>query len=158
MLEPSNTFDNTLLTFAFDYNESFSLASNLSIAGSLSNDAAQSASIDPVETYINLLPPSKPQVTLTIAKKAQYIWSIAMLMDNQEEIECIVDSRSQIISMILMMLNPHKTTLTITDPNSGLCHTIPTFPRGHIRQPRTKVQYEEEPPGHFWHRLHHHHR
>ena len=59
---------------------------------------------------------------------------------------------------ILMMLNPHETMLTITDLNLGLRRTIPTFPRGHIRQPCTKVQYKEEPPGCFWHPHHHHYR
>ena len=201
----------------------------MSTAGSLSNNAAKSASIDPVETYIELLPPSEPPVTLTVAKEAQSIWSIAMLMDNKEEIECIVDSGSQIISMsaeianslgiiydpniilnmqsangtmdkslglarnvpcsigditfylqihilrspaydillgrpfdvlarcVLTTLNPHETTLTITDPNSGLYQTIPTFPRGRIRQPHTKVHYKEEPLGCFRHPHHHHH-
>ena len=230
-LEPSisNSFDDALLTFAFDYNKTLSLVPNTSTAGGLSNDAAKSASIDPVESYIKSLPPSEPQVTLTVAKEAQSIWSIAMLVENKEEIECIVDSGSQIISMsakianslgiiydpniilnmqsangtmdkslglarnvpcsignitfylqihilwspaydillgrpfdvlaccVLITLNPHKTTLTITDPNSGLRCTLPTFSRGRIRQPRTKVHYEEEPPGCFWHPHHHHH-
>ena len=72
LLEPSNSdpFDDALPTFAFDYNEAFSLASNLSMASGLSSNAAKSASIDTIKMYINLLPPSKPPVTLTIAKEA----------------------------------------------------------------------------------------
>ena len=107
MLEPNNSdpSDETLPTFTFDYNKAFSLASNLSTTGSLSSDTAKSASIDPVKTYIELLPPSKPQVILTVTNKSQSIWSIAMFVN--KEIECIVDSGFglQIISMLAKITN-----------------------------------------------------
>ena len=42
---------------------------------------------------------------LTVAKEAQSIWSIMLLVNNHEEIECIVDSSSQIISMSAKVAN-----------------------------------------------------
>ena len=116
LLEPSNanSFDKTLPTFAFDYNNTSSLASKLSMDGSLSSDATKSASVDLIKMYIELLPSGKPPVTLIVAKEAQSIWSIAMLVDNKEEIGCIVDNRSQIISMSAEITNSLG---IIYDPN-----------------------------------------
>ena len=88
-----------------DNNNAFVLASNLSIADNLSNYVIKSASIDPLELYIEFLPPSKPQVTLNIVKEAQFIWSIATPVDNKEEIECIIDSSTQIIFVSIEAAN-----------------------------------------------------
>ena len=62
-------------------------------------------SVDPVEAYIESLSPGEELVMLTVAKEAQSIWSIMLLVDNREEIECIADSSSQIISMSAEVAN-----------------------------------------------------
>ena len=191
--EPRDIFDNALPSFAL--NDTCCPDHSL-------NDIAQAkvTSVDPVEAYIELLPPGEELVTLTVTKEAQSIQSIMLLVDNCEEIECIVDSGSQIISMsaevanylgisydpsivlnmqsangtmdkslglacnvpctlgnitfylqihvlyspaydillghpfdvltksVVNTLNNSETTIMVTDPNSGLCCTIPTFP------------------------------
>ena len=58
-----------------------------------------------MEAYIKSLPSGEEPVTLTVAKEAQSIRSIMLLVDNCEEIECIADSGSQIISMSAEVAN-----------------------------------------------------
>ena len=74
---------------------------------------------------------------LTVAKEAQSIQSIMLLVDNCEEIECIVDSGSQIISMSAevanylsisydpsIVLNMQSTNGTM-DKSLSLAHNVP---------------------------------
>ena len=74
---------------------------------------------------------------LTVAKEAQSIWSIMLLVDNYEEIECIADSSPQIISMSAkvanylgisydpsIVLNMQSTNSTM-DKSLGLAHNVP---------------------------------
>ncbi|KAG5350487.1 hypothetical protein C0989_010819 [Termitomyces sp. Mn162] len=95
---PSNIFEDALLTFAIEEPQ-FLLGSNVATAHGLTLNQAQVASVDPIEAYINSLPPEEEPVVLTVAKDSQSLWSIMMLIDNHEEIECITDSGSQIILM-----------------------------------------------------------
>ncbi|KAG5347438.1 hypothetical protein C0989_011868, partial [Termitomyces sp. Mn162] len=169
--------------------------------------------------YIDALPPGEEPVVLTVAKESQSLRTVMMLIDNKEEVECIHDSGSQIISMsaeiasdiglsydpnivlnmqsangtmdqslglarnvpctigdVTVYLQIHvlrspaynillgrpfdiltrsmvntisdiETTITITDPNTGVRCTIPTFPRGKTkRNNRQNVRFETEAP------------
>ena len=66
-------------------------------------------SINLIKTYIELLPPSKSPVTLIIAKKAQSIKFIAMLIDNKNlllcwwttKIHCYVGGQQKSIAMLV---------------------------------------------------------
>ncbi|KAG6874353.1 hypothetical protein C0992_007850 [Termitomyces sp. T32_za158] len=55
--------------------------------------------VDPVETYFKSLALEDEHTILTIAQDSQVIWSIMLTVDNKSEVEAIVDSGSQIISM-----------------------------------------------------------
>ena len=74
---------------------------------------------------------------LTVANESQSIWSIMLLVDNCKEIECIVDSSSQIIFMSAkvanylsisynpsIFLNMQSANGTI-DKSLGLAHNVP---------------------------------
>ena len=91
----------------YDALPSFALNNNCHSGPSPTNTAtkAKATSVDLVEAYIELLPPGKELVMLTVAKGAQSIWSIMLLVNNCEEIECIADSGSQIISMSAEVAN-----------------------------------------------------
>ena len=187
---------------------------------------AKATSIDPVEAYIKSLPPSKEPVILMVAKEAQSIQSIMLLVNNCKEIECIVDSGSQIISMsaevanylgisynpsivlniqstngtmdkslglacnipctlgnitfylqihilwspaydillgwpfdvltksVVNTLNKSETTITVMDPNSRLCCTIPTFSHSQHKAQKVQPKYSTGLPHCF---CHHHH-
>src|ERR1700740_1236754 len=54
---------------------------------------------DLYESYFNSLPPGQPPEPMTVAKESHALQSIKMLVANQEEVECIVDSESQIMAM-----------------------------------------------------------
>ncbi|KAG6881746.1 hypothetical protein C0992_000293 [Termitomyces sp. T32_za158] len=60
---------------------------------------AKATSVDPVETYFKSLAPEDERAILTVAQDSQAIRSIMLTVDNKSEVEAIVDSRSQIISM-----------------------------------------------------------
>ncbi|KAG6881450.1 hypothetical protein C0992_001059, partial [Termitomyces sp. T32_za158] len=60
---------------------------------------AKAMSVDPVETYFKLLAPEDERAIFTVAQDSQAIWSIMLTVDNKSEVEAIVDSGSQIISM-----------------------------------------------------------
>ncbi|KNZ76904.1 hypothetical protein J132_06812 [Termitomyces sp. J132] len=79
--------------------------SNAATTNRLTLDKAQLASVNSIETYIDLLPLGEEPVVLTVAKDSQSLQSIMMLIDNHKEIECITDSGSQIISMSAKIAN-----------------------------------------------------
>ena len=84
--EPTNDLDDALPSFALNNNcQSDSLLANAAAK-------AKATSVDLVEAYIKLLLSGKELVMLTVAKEAQSIWSIILLVDNHKEIECIADS------------------------------------------------------------------
>ncbi|KAG5348668.1 hypothetical protein C0989_009054, partial [Termitomyces sp. Mn162] len=96
--DPSNIFEDILLTFAIEEPQ-FLLGSNTDTTNRLTSDKAPFASVDPVEAYIDLLPHGEEPVVLTVAKDSQSLRTVMMLINNKEEVECIHDSGSQIISM-----------------------------------------------------------
>ncbi|KAG6878369.1 hypothetical protein C0992_008225 [Termitomyces sp. T32_za158] len=63
------------------------------------DSVAKATSVDPVETYFKLLAPDDKHAILTITQDSQAIRSIMLMVDNKSEVEAIVDSGSQIISM-----------------------------------------------------------
>ena len=54
---------------------------------------------DPYKTYFKLLPSSMVPELLIVAKESSALWSIFLLVDNQQHIEEILDPGSQIIAM-----------------------------------------------------------
>ncbi|KAG5717885.1 hypothetical protein E4T56_gene1438 [Termitomyces sp. T112] len=96
--DPSDIFKDILPTFAIEEPQ-FSLGSNTDTTNGLTSDKAPFTSVDPVEAYIDSLPHGEEPVVLTVAKDSQSLRTIMMLIDNKEEVECIHDSGSQIISM-----------------------------------------------------------
>ncbi|KAG6875741.1 hypothetical protein C0992_002587, partial [Termitomyces sp. T32_za158] len=63
------------------------------------------ASVDPIETYLKSLGPGEEPAILTIAKDSHAIRSIMVTVDSRQEVEAIVDSGSQIISMSAKIAN-----------------------------------------------------
>ncbi|KAG5349610.1 hypothetical protein C0989_002763 [Termitomyces sp. Mn162] len=96
--DPHDIFINILLMFAIEEPQ-FLLGYNAATTNRLTSDKAPLASVDPVEAYIDLLPLGEEPVVLTVAKDSQSLHSVMMLIDNKEEVECITNSGSQIISM-----------------------------------------------------------
>ncbi|KAG5726824.1 hypothetical protein E4T56_gene595 [Termitomyces sp. T112] len=96
--DPSNIFEDILLTFAIEEPQ-FLLGSNTDTAKGLTSDKAPLASVNPIKAYIDLLCHGEEPVVLTITKDSQSLHSIMMLINNKEEVECIYNSGSQIISM-----------------------------------------------------------
>ncbi|KAG5727589.1 hypothetical protein E4T56_gene12324 [Termitomyces sp. T112] len=96
--DPSNIFEDILLTFAIE-GPQFLLGSNTNTTNGLTSDKAPFASVDPIEAYINSLPHGEEPVVLTVTKDSQSLRSVMMLINNKEEVECIHNSGSQIISM-----------------------------------------------------------
>ncbi|KAG5349423.1 hypothetical protein C0989_004003, partial [Termitomyces sp. Mn162] len=96
--DPSDIFEDILPTFAIEEPQ-FLLGSNTDTANGLTSDKVPFASVDPVEAYIDSLPHGEEPVVLTVAKDSQSLRTVMMLIDNKEEVECIHDSGSQIISM-----------------------------------------------------------
>ncbi|KAG5349949.1 hypothetical protein C0989_001148 [Termitomyces sp. Mn162] len=96
--DPSNIFEDILLTFAIEEPQ-FLLVFNTNTANRLTSDKAPFASVDPVEAYINSLPHGEEPVVLTVTEDPQSLCSVMMLIDNKEEVKCIHNSGSQIISM-----------------------------------------------------------
>ncbi|KAG6879173.1 hypothetical protein C0992_004638 [Termitomyces sp. T32_za158] len=87
-VQDTNNIDNALPGFAL-----FALPPNAD------NLVAKATSVDPVKTYFKLLAPEDDCTILTIAQDSQAIRSIMLTVDNKSEVEAIVDSGSQIISM-----------------------------------------------------------
>ncbi|KNZ72323.1 hypothetical protein J132_04013 [Termitomyces sp. J132] len=214
----SNIFEDILLTFAIEEPQ-FLLGSNIDTTNRLTLDKAPFASVHPVKAYINSLPHGEEPVVLTVAKDSQSLCTVIMLIDNKEEVECIHDSGSQIISMSAeiasnlglsyhpnIVLNMQSTngsmdqllglaqngpctigditvyfqihilwspaydillgcpfdvltqsmintlsnieiTITITDPNTGQWHTIPTFPHGKSKRNHCQnIHFKTEAP------------
>ncbi|KAG6898756.1 hypothetical protein C0993_004520 [Termitomyces sp. T159_Od127] len=56
-------------------------------------------SIDPIETYVKSLDTDEDPAILTVAHDSQAICFIMMTIDHRTEVEAVVDSGSQIISM-----------------------------------------------------------
>jgi hypothetical protein len=54
---------------------------------------------DVYETYINSLTPGERPIPLNVAQESHVLWSIMMVVDNREEVEGIIDPRSQILAM-----------------------------------------------------------
>jgi hypothetical protein len=54
---------------------------------------------DVYETYINSLALGERPIPLNIAQELHALWSIMIVVDNREEVECIIDLGSQIIAM-----------------------------------------------------------
>ncbi|KAG5350738.1 hypothetical protein C0989_009457 [Termitomyces sp. Mn162] len=79
--------------------DAFLLGSNAATANGLISDKAPLASVDSIKAYIDLLLLGEEPVVLTVAKDSQLLHSVMMLIDNKEEVECIIDSSSQIILM-----------------------------------------------------------
>ncbi|KAG5724825.1 hypothetical protein E4T56_gene12636 [Termitomyces sp. T112] len=73
--------------------------SKVDTVNGLTLDRAPFASVDPIEAYIDSLPHGEEPVVLTVAKDSQSLRTIMMLINNKEEVECIHDSGSQIISI-----------------------------------------------------------
>ncbi|KAG5724609.1 hypothetical protein E4T56_gene3937 [Termitomyces sp. T112] len=96
--DPSDIFEDILLTFTIEEPQ-FLLGSNTDTANRLTSDKAPFASVEPVKAYIDSLPHREEPVVLTVAKDSQSLRTVMMLIDNKEEVECIHDSGSQIISM-----------------------------------------------------------
>ncbi|KAG5720219.1 hypothetical protein E4T56_gene3307 [Termitomyces sp. T112] len=96
--DPSNIFEDILLTFAIEEPQ-FLLGSNVNTVNGLTLDRAPFTSVDPVKAYINSLPHGEEPVVLTVTKDSQSLHTVMMLIDNKEEVECIHDSGSQIILM-----------------------------------------------------------
>ncbi|KAG5725015.1 hypothetical protein E4T56_gene12516 [Termitomyces sp. T112] len=96
--DPSDIFEDILPMFAIEEPQ-FLLGSNTNTTHGLASDKAPFTSVDPVEAYIDSLPHGEEPVVLTVAKDSQSLCTIMMLIDNKEEVECIHNSGSQIISM-----------------------------------------------------------
>ncbi|KAG5334220.1 hypothetical protein C0989_003904 [Termitomyces sp. Mn162] len=96
--DSSDIFKDILPTFAIKKPQ-FLHGSNTDTANGLTLEKVPLTSVDPVEAYINLLPHGEEPVVLTVAKDSQLLHSVMMLINNKEEVECIHDSSSQIISM-----------------------------------------------------------
>ncbi|KAF8064461.1 hypothetical protein FPV67DRAFT_1419763 [Lyophyllum atratum] len=92
---------------------------------------------DPYETYLNALEPGDYAERLIVAKESHSLRSIHMLIDNQREVECIVDSGCQIIAMSeevchdfgikydpTIILNMQSANGTI-DKSLGLARNVP---------------------------------
>ncbi|KAG6893767.1 hypothetical protein C0993_000340, partial [Termitomyces sp. T159_Od127] len=62
-------------------------------------EVTNATSIDPVETYVKSLDADEDPAILTVAHDSQAIHSIMMTIDHHTEVEAVVDSGSQIISM-----------------------------------------------------------
>lgn len=71
----------------------------------LAQQLANATSVDPVESYIKSLVPGEDHAILTVAQDSHAIRSIMLTIDSCQEIEAIVDSRSQIISMLAAVAN-----------------------------------------------------
>ncbi|KAJ3473343.1 hypothetical protein NLI96_g13043 [Meripilus lineatus] len=54
---------------------------------------------DPVETYLSTLGPDETPLPVIVAKESHALRSIYALIDNKEQVECVLDGGSQIISM-----------------------------------------------------------
>ncbi|KNZ78777.1 hypothetical protein J132_09915 [Termitomyces sp. J132] len=138
--DPSNIFEDILPTFAIEEPQ-FPLGSNINTANGLTSDKAPFASVDPVEAYINLLPHGEEPVVLTVTKDSQSLHTIMILIDNKEEVECIHDSGSQIISMSVeiasdlgLSYNPNI-VLNMQSANSTMCHDPSPGPPHIVQQP-----------------------
>ncbi|EED81822.1 predicted protein [Postia placenta Mad-698-R] len=55
---------------------------------------------DPYETYLKHIPHGEHPAEFTVARDSNAICSIIALVDNKEQIECIVDPGSQIVAML----------------------------------------------------------
>ncbi|KAG6885271.1 hypothetical protein C0993_003858 [Termitomyces sp. T159_Od127] len=94
-----NELDNALLGFAVASDTPPMLSTN---AVSLTPaKVTNTTSIDPVETYIKSLNTDEDLAILIVAHDSQAICSIMMTIDNCTEVEAIVDSSSQIISIVV---------------------------------------------------------
>ncbi|KAG6882300.1 hypothetical protein C0992_012153 [Termitomyces sp. T32_za158] len=76
---------------------------------------AKATSVDPVETYFKSLALKDEHAILTVAQDSQAIRLIMLTVDNKSEVEAIVDSGSQIIS-ISMSANVANKLGIIYDP------------------------------------------
>ena len=54
---------------------------------------------DPIESYLSLLHPDEVLEQVIVAKKSHTLQSIYALIDNKEQVECVIDPGSQVISM-----------------------------------------------------------
>ncbi|KAG6869139.1 hypothetical protein C0995_003983, partial [Termitomyces sp. Mi166 len=79
-----------------------SMSANHSDANSLSASITEPkgtvGAVDPVEAFYSHWP-SEHRASLCIAKDTDLLRAIMVVINGKEEVECIVDSRSQIVSM-----------------------------------------------------------
>ncbi|KAG6881813.1 hypothetical protein C0995_000520, partial [Termitomyces sp. Mi166 len=79
------------------------MSTNHSNANSLSANIMELegtvGAVDPVEAFYNHWPPEH-HASLCIAKDTDSLRAIMVVIDGKEEVECIVDSGSQIVSML----------------------------------------------------------
>lgn len=92
---------------------------------------------DPRETYIRSLAPGEEPEPMIVAKESHALRSIYALIDNREQIECVVDPGSQVISMsedvchALGLSYDPSLQITLQSANStvdhslGLCRNVP---------------------------------
>lgn len=97
---------------------------------------ANTTSMDLKETYLRLVENNKDLAILTITQEL-YIRSVALTMDNKNEVEAIVDSGSQIISIAAKVTNNFgliydptvilnmQSANSIVDRSLGLIKNIP---------------------------------
>ncbi|KAG6894768.1 hypothetical protein C0992_004783 [Termitomyces sp. T32_za158] len=62
-------------------------------------------SVNPIETYLKLLSPGEEPAISTVAKDSHAIRSIMVTVDSRQEVEAIVNSEFQIISMFAKIAN-----------------------------------------------------
>ncbi|KNZ78150.1 hypothetical protein J132_01675 [Termitomyces sp. J132] len=134
--DPSDIFKDILPTFTIEEPQ-FLLGSNANTTNRLTSDKAPFASVNPVKAYIDLLPHGEEPVVLTVAKDSQSLHTVIMLINNKEEVECIHNSGSQIISMsaeiasdIGLSYNPNivlnmQSANGTMDQSLGLARNIP---------------------------------
>ncbi|KAG6904306.1 hypothetical protein DXG01_011056 [Tephrocybe rancida] len=112
------------------------LTATLDDASSAPRDSTNT-SVDPYEVYLRQLAPDHTAEILTVAKDSNAIRAIVMTVDGREDLECIVDSGSQIIAMsearavalglkydpriILKMVSANGNV----DPSLGLARDVP---------------------------------
>ncbi|EED83842.1 predicted protein [Postia placenta Mad-698-R] len=92
---------------------------------------------DPYETYLKHIPHGEHPAEFTVARDSNAIRSIIALVDNKEQIECIVDPAYDILlgrpfdvltQSVVKNFADENQTITILCPNTGETVTIPTTP------------------------------
>ncbi|KAG5640540.1 hypothetical protein DXG03_008169 [Asterophora parasitica] len=90
-----------------------------------------------IDTYYQHLQPGESTERIIVAKESHSLWSILMYIDAREQVECIVDSGCQIITMLeevchnlhirydpTVILHMQSANRTV-DPSLGLARNVP---------------------------------